>query len=30
MCVCWLLPSNQSFYKQIVGQVNGVGDHRVG
>ena len=30
MCVCWLLPSNQSLYKQIAGQGNGVGDHRVG
>jgi hypothetical protein len=30
MYVCWLLPSNQSFYTRIAGYRRGVGDHRVG
>ena len=30
VCVCWLLPSNQSFYRQIAGYEMDVGDHRVG
>ena len=29
-CICWPLPSNQSFYRQIAGYRMGVGDHRVG
>ena len=28
--ICWLLPSNQSFYRQIAGYQRGVGDRRVG
>ena len=28
--ICWPLPSNQSFYRQIAGYRMGVGDHRVG
>ena len=27
--ICWPLPSNQSFYRQIAGYQRGVGDHRV-
>ena len=30
MYVCWSLPSNQSFYRQIAGYVRGVRDPRVG
>ena len=30
MCIFWLLPSNQSFYKQIAKYWRGVGNHRVG
>ena len=29
VCVCWPLPSNQSFYRQIAGYQRGVGNHRV-
>ena len=28
--VCWLLPSDQSFYRQIAGYVRSVRDPRVG
>ena len=28
--ICWPLPSNQSFYRQIAIYGMGVGDHRVG
>ena len=28
--ICWPLPSNQSFYRQVAGYWKGVGDHRVG
>ena len=29
-CICWLLPSNGSLYKQIVGYGRQVDHHRVG
>ena len=29
MNICWQLPSNQSFYKEIIGYGVSVGEHRV-
>ena len=29
MYICWQLPNNQSFYREIVGYGASVGDHRV-
>ena len=30
VCVCWLLPSNQSSYRQIAGYMRGMRDPRLG